>query len=45
MKKDNKRFLILSVSLFVLFGAIGMYATSSSSYVDVSDLIHKRPGV
>ncbi|ALU11496.1 hypothetical protein EYM_01650 [Ignicoccus islandicus DSM 13165] len=45
MKKDNKRFLLLSVSLFALFGAIGIYATSSSSYVDVSDLIHKKPGV
>ncbi len=45
MKRENKRFLILSISLFLLFGAIGLYATSSSSYVDVSELVHKAPGV
>jgi len=43
--KNNTKFLILSISMFVLFAAVGLYATSSSSYLDVSELLHKRPGV
>ncbi len=44
-KNKNVKFLILSFSMFVLFAAVGLYATSSSSYIDVSQLLHKKPGV
>ncbi|UXD21963.1 hypothetical protein IPA_00265 [Ignicoccus pacificus DSM 13166] len=44
-KNNNVKFLILSFSMFVLFAAVGLYATSSSSYLDISELLHKRPGV
>lgn len=43
--KSNTKFLILSISMFILFAAVGLYATSSSSYLDVSELLHKHPGV
>ena len=44
MKNKNPRYLLLSLGLLVVFGAVGFYATSSSSYIDVSKLIHMKPG-
>jgi len=44
-KRNNVKFLILSLSMFVLFAAVGLYATSSTSYLDVSQILYKRPGV
>ena len=42
---QNLRYLIMSVGLFVVFAMVGYYATSSSSYTDVSQLVHSKPGV
>lgn len=42
--KKNARYLLLSVGLLVIFGAVGYYASASSSYIDVSQLVKMRPG-
>ncbi len=46
MKKGNPnlRYLLMSVGLFAVFALVGLYASASSSYTDVSQLIHMRPG-
>jgi len=41
----NFRYLLMSVGLFVVFALVGYYATTSSSYTDVSDLVKMKPGV
>ena len=43
-KSPNLRYLIMSVGLFAVFALVGLYAASSSTYTDVSDLVHMKPG-
>ncbi len=42
--KQNTRYILLSLGLLAVFGIIGYYASASSSYIDVSELVKMKPG-